>query len=91
MNSNLLNLIYTNDELVRSDLKIDIKENVQQQKIWLNKYKEVKFDDYQSKELQILTEAYTKYIEKENILLEKLEEEEIQYLLKFLKKLIIIK
>ena len=86
MNSNLLNLIYTNDELVRSDLKIDIKENVQQQKIWLNKYKEVKFDDYQSKELQILTEAYTKYIEKENILLEKLEEEEITKLVEIYKE-----
>lgn len=72
MNNNLLNFMSTDDELVKSDLQNDIKENIKQQELWLNKYKEIKLDDYQNKELQILTEAYGKYMEKNNNLLEKI-------------------
>jgi len=80
MNNNLLNLMSTDDELVKSDLQNDIKENIKQQEVWLNKYKEIKLDDYQNKELQILTEAYSKYIEKNNNLVEKLDQGKIEEL-----------
>ena len=74
MNNNLLNLISTDDELAQNDLKNDIKENIKEQDIWLKKYKEIKLDTYQNKELKLLTESYNKYIEKDNILLKKFEE-----------------